>query len=142
MLASVLMCVVLVVSDGDSLTVRCGDGAAAGPLRVRVAEIDAPELRQAFGRRARQQLAGLCRGQLARIDVRERDAYGRTVAAVACQGEDVAQAQVRSGLAWVAPGYAKGDARLLALQQAARRERIGLWSRPRPTPPWVYRHSR
>ena len=70
MLASVLMCVVLVVSDGDSLTVRCGDSAAAGPLRVRVAEIDAPELRQAFGRRARQQLVGLCRGQRARIDVR------------------------------------------------------------------------
>ena len=142
MWASAMLCWVLVVSDGDSLKVRCAPGQSLRPLVVRVAEIDAPELRQAYGRQARQSLAALCLRQPARVAVRDRDAYGRTVARVSCQGVDVAQAQVRAGLAWVAPGYARGDRVLQDLQRDARQRRLGLWSQKRPTPPWVYRHRR
>ena len=105
-----------------------------------MAEIDAPELRQAFGRQSRQALVALCRRQRAQVEIRARDAYGRSVARVRCQGVDVAQAQVRTGLAWVAPGYARGDGDLQALERQARQRRTGLWAQQRPTPPWVYRH--
>jgi len=139
-LASVLLCWVLSVGDGDSLKARCPQAQDARTLRLRVAEIDAPELRQAFGRQSRQALVALCRRQRAQVEIRARDAYGRSVARVRCQGVDVAQAQVRTGLAWVAPGYARGDGDLQALERQARQRRTGLWAQQRPTPPWVYRH--
>lgn len=142
MLATALLCWVLSVGDGDSLKVRCPQAPHERTLRLRVAEIDAPELRQAFGRRSRQALAALCQRQRAQVEIREQDVYGRSVARVRCQGVDVAQAQVRAGMAWVAPGYARGDGDLQALERQARRQRTGLWAQARPTPPWVYRHRR
>lgn len=142
MWASALLCWVLTVSDGDSLKVRCQQAQGAHTLKLRVAEIDAPELRQAFGRQSRLALATLCQRQRARVEIKEKDAYGRSVARVHCQGVDVAQAQVRAGMAWVAPGYARGDRGLQQLERQARQRRLGLWSQKRPTPPWVYRHRR
>ena len=142
MLASALLCWVLTVSDGDSLKVRCQQAPGTRTLALRVAEIDAPELRQAYGRRSRQALATLCQRRNVRVEIKEQDAYGRSVARVHCRGVDVAQAQVRAGMAWVAPGFARGDRGLQALERQARQSRAGLWSQKRPTPPWVYRHRR
>lgn len=131
--ASALLCLVIAISDGDSLTVRCGEHR---PLRVRVAAIDAPERKQAFGQRARQNLARLCFRQQARLYTLGRDVYGRTLAHVRCGGQDVAAAQVSAGLAWV---YRSGDRELERLQRQARESRTGLWSHPRPVAPWDYR---
>lgn len=142
MWASALLCWVLTVSDGDSLKVRCEPAQGPRTLTLRVAQIDAPELRQAFGRQSRRALAALCQRQRARVEVLEQDVYGRSVARVRCQGVDVAQAQVRAGMAWVAPGYVRGDGGLQALERQARQRRVGLWAQPRPTPPWAYRHRR
>ncbi|MDR3221078.1 MAG: thermonuclease family protein [Candidatus Accumulibacter sp.] len=51
--------------------------------------IDAPELKQPFGRRSRQSLYALCFRKLARIKVIEKDRYGRSVARVICEDKDV-----------------------------------------------------
>jgi endonuclease YncB( thermonuclease family) len=42
-------CIVTNVHDGDTFTARCADGL----IRVRVASIDAPELKQAYGMESR-----------------------------------------------------------------------------------------
>ena len=97
--AAALFCLVVAISDGDSLTARCGHPGAYETVRVRVAAIDAPEHSQPYGQRARQQLARLCWRQQARIEPVDRDHYGRTVARVQCQGKDAASAQVRAGMA-------------------------------------------
>lgn len=47
---------VVAVADGDSITVMNG----REQVRVRLTEIDAPENKQAFGRRARQSLSEVC----------------------------------------------------------------------------------
>ena len=140
MLVSALLCLVVAVGDGDSLTVRCGATGANLPTKVRIAAIDAPELRQAYGHSARQQLVQLCLKRRARIEPLGTDAYGRTVANVRCGQTDVASEQVRSGLAWVAPSYASGHPHLPALQREARSHQRGLWAQRRPMPPWTYRH--
>ena len=131
--ASALLCLVIAIGDGDSLTVRCGGHR---PMRVRVAAIAAPERRQAFGQRARQHLAQLCFRQHARLHTLGHDAYGRTLAHVRCNGQDVAAAQVRAGLAWV---YRAGDRALQQLERHARASRSGLWVQKRPMAPWDYR---
>nr|WP_207184828.1 thermonuclease family protein [Rubrivivax gelatinosus] len=135
------------ISDGDTLTARCDNAAdpAQQTVRVRLAEIDAPESRQAFGTRSRQNLALLCFGQPALVaplvGSAGRDRYGRLVARVTCSGVDANAAQVRSGMAWVYRAYAR-DLSLLDLEADARIRAVGLWADSRPTPPWEWRADR
>lgn len=123
------------IQDGDTLTLLV-DG---GQIRVRLADIDAPETKQPWGSRSRQSLAQLCQGKAAAALPLSRDRYGRTVARVACAGHDAGAHQVRVGMAWVFPRYAPADSPLYALEAAARASRTGLWSDPSPIPPWDWR---
>ena len=139
MTIAALLCLVIAVSDGDTLTARCGSAHAPLQLKVRIAAIDAPESRQAFGPQARKNLVQLCLRQRARIQVLEKDRYGRNVANVRCGDTDVASAQVRAGLAWIYTPYARQHPHLVPLQRQARASHIGLWSQRRPLAPWSYR---
>ena len=82
--AAVLMCLVVHVSDGDSLFARCheSDSTASWPTRIRIAEIDAPEFKQNFGREAKSHLETLCLGQTAEITPVTRDQYDAAIEAV------------------------------------------------------------
>lgn len=135
-----LLCLVVAISDGDTLTVRCGAPGAYQQVKVRIAAIDAPESHQAFGQKSRQHLARLCFRQRATLQPVDEDSYGRTVAHVRCGSTDVATAQVRAGLAWVYTPYAESRPQLVALQRQARSSGAGLWSQKRPLAPWTYRH--
>ena len=137
-----LLCLVVAVSDGDTLTARCGSSHAPFQIKVRIAAIDAPETRQAYGPQSRKNLAQLCLRQRARIQVLEKDRYGRNVANVRCgsgSGADVATEQVRAGLAWVYTPYARQHPHLPPLQRQAKASSTGLWSQSRPQAPWSYR---
>jgi micrococcal nuclease len=68
-------------------------------LRVRFAEIDAPEKGQAFGNRARQHLAEVCFKKQAVVKPQTRDRCGRNVARIECDGGDVNAEKVRAGVA-------------------------------------------
>jgi endonuclease YncB( thermonuclease family) len=67
------------ISDGDTITVLVG---GRQPLKVRLAEVDAPEKSQAFGQRSKQSLSDLAFGQQARVEQQDRDRYGRIVGKV------------------------------------------------------------
>lgn len=135
-----LFYLVVAISDGDTLTARCGPPAAPYQVKVRIAAIDAPETRQAYGPQARKKLLQLCLRQRARIEALNQDAYGRTVAHVRCGSTDVASAQVRAGLAWVYTPYARQHPHLVSLQRQAKASGLGLWAQRRPVAPWTYRH--
>ena len=134
-----LLCLVIAVSDGDTLTARCGSWYAPYQIKVRIAAIDSPETRQTFGPEARKKLIQLCLRQRARIEVLEKDRYHRNVANVRCGTADVATEQVRAGLAWVYTPYARRHPYLLPLQRQAQASSLGLWSQRRPLAPWTYR---
>jgi endonuclease YncB( thermonuclease family) len=136
-----LICLVVAIHDGDTLTARCGSPANYQQVRLRVAAIDAPETRQAFGQKSREHLARLCFRQQATLQPVDKDKYGRMVAHVRCAGTDVAAAQVSAGMAWVYAPYAADQPGLTVLQDRARAQRTGLWSQPRPQAPWTYRHQ-
>lgn len=123
------------VHDGDTLTVL----ADRRRLRVRLTDIDAPELGQPFGKRAKAALSDLCFGKPAEIEFRGRDRYDRVLARVTCNGRDANAEQVRLGYAWVYTRYAAADSPLYALEFDARAARRGLWSVREPTPPWEWR---
>lgn len=125
---------VVAIQDGDTLTVLRGKQQ----VRIRLARIDAPERKQAFGTRARASLAALCFGRTAEVTPEKQDRYGRTVARVSCQGEDADRHQVRTGMAWVYRAYSK-DGALLELEGQARTASAGLWADPEPVAPWAWR---
>ena len=110
-----------------------------GRLQVDVASIDAPELRQAWGRQAREHLATLCLRQRAEVQALGRDKYQRTLAQVRCRGRDAALEQANAGLAWVHPSQVRAWPQVAAAAARARRDRRGLWSQKRPLAPWKYR---
>jgi len=125
------------VVDGDSLIVL----AQLQQIRVRLKEIDAPELKQSFGKRSQQSLAQICEKRAARVSWTEKDRNGRTLGRVWCGGIDANAEQVRRGMAWVFDRYVK-DRSLYPLQDAARSARVGLWADAAPVPPWEWRKAK
>jgi endonuclease YncB( thermonuclease family) len=123
------------VSDGDTLTVL----VERKQVRVRLDSIDAPELKQAFGKRSRQSLAELCAAKTARVVERGLDRYGRTVGWIVCDGVEANSEQVRRGMAWVFVRYAPRNSPLYGLQGEAQGTRRGLWVDPHPMAPWEWR---
>lgn len=140
--SAVLLCLVVAIADGDTLTARCGEPGAYEQVKVRIAGIDAPEKAQPFGQRSRQALADLCHRETATIRSTTKDRYGRTVADVQCQGQDVGRTQVAAGLAWVFDRYSEGYEDLYPLQRDAKADRRGLWADPVPVAPWDWRQQR
>jgi endonuclease YncB( thermonuclease family) len=127
------------VHDGDTLTVLVD----SHQIRVRLTDIDAPELGQAFGRRSRDSLAEMCAGVVARVVEQGHDRYGRTLGRVTCASFDTNTEQVRRGMAWVFVRYAAKNSPLYQLQAEARLARRGLWLEPQPIAPWDWRqHQR
>lgn len=139
-MSAALLCLVVAIADGDTLTARCGDSGAYEQVKVRLAEIDAPEKAQPFGNRSRQSLAELCFQQQARISPLSTDRYGRTVARVSCQGTDANLHQVATGMAWAYTKYLT-DPAIKRAEEEAHGARRGLWRDAEPVAPWEWRRT-
>lgn len=126
------------ITDGDTVTMLREDAATRGRLRVRLEGIDAPERRQAFGRRARQALSTLIHGHVVEVDSVTTDSYGRMVARIHDDGHDVCLRMVRDGWAWHFRRYSD-DPALARAEVEARSARRGLWQDPDPIAPWEFR---
>ncbi|MGU5717229.1 thermonuclease family protein [Aeromonas taiwanensis] len=135
-ITTVLFCLVVGVTDGDTIKAVC----EGKQVKIRLADIDAPEKSQPWGQRSKQALSELCFQKRAEIRPSTTDRYGRTVARVICEGTDANLAQVRSGMAWAYTKYLK-DPAVAAEQTQAREARYGLWTDAEPVPPWEWRHA-
>lgn len=138
--AEPVVCRVIGIADGDTFSCLT---AANEQVRVRLAEIDAPESKQAYGNRARQALSELIFGKSVMLDARDTDRYGRTVARVRTAGIDVNVEMVRTGAAWAYREYLK-DRSLMDLEAVAREFKRGLWSLPKSEQkaPWDWRKEK
>lgn len=137
MLSALFLATVIGISDGDTLTVLNEDKQQ---VKIRLAEIDAPEKGQPFGTQSKKSLSDLCFGKQAKVTPRVKDQYGRTVARVSCDGVDANLEQISRGMAWVYRKYAK-DHNLFVYEHEAKRQKRGLWADKSPTPPWEWRKS-
>jgi len=146
---------VIAVLDGDTVLIRRG-----GVVKIRLAEIDAPEVghagmggqranpqkAQPFGEISKRSLTGMVLGKQVNVATRAVDQYGRLVAKLSVDGLDVNAEQVRRGMAWAAVGWRQSrhsNHPLLALQADARQARRGLWALDNPVLPgdWRKQHA-
>jgi endonuclease YncB( thermonuclease family) len=89
--------VVTKVIDGDTLVVQI---AGRPPLDVRLKDIDAPEICQAHGPDAKKALEELALGKTANVVTSARDSYGRTIATLTIEGQNLSRRMVEEGHAW------------------------------------------
>ena len=134
--------------------------AAKTQYKIRLAAIDAPELKQAFGTRSRQNLSGLVFDTDVAVEWEKRDRYKRIVGKVlvdeigaecafrSClKSLDAGLQQIRDGFAWHYKQYEREQsiedrARYAAAENKAREAKIGLWADPEPQPPWEWRRMK
>lgn len=86
------------VGDGDSIYVRPLDGGK--PFSIRLHGVDAPEICQQGGAASRAALERRAKGRQVRVTGKARDSYGRWVAQVFLDGEDLGGWMVGQGQAW------------------------------------------
>ncbi|HAX5537107.1 TPA: thermonuclease family protein [Escherichia coli] len=128
---------VIRVLDGDTIEVL----QDKKPVRIRLANIDAPEKKQAFGRWSANQLKALLAAQSVTVTYTQTDRYGRIIGRVfTTNGTDASRFMVQSGAAWVYERY-NVDESLPALQREAQEQKRGLWADANPVPPWEWRYK-
>lgn len=126
------------ISDGDTIQVM----HEGKPEKIRLAEIDCPEKRQAFGTKAKQFTSRLVGGQVVTVQVRTKDRYGRTVGEVFLEdGRSLNRELVKAGYAWWYKKYSD-DESLGQLELEAKEAKRGLWSDPNAVAPWDFRRGK
>ena len=136
--ASPLTAHVISITDGDTITIIT---QAKQQIKVRLADIDAPELRgQPYGRKAKQVLSDkIYRKQVSVVQV-STDRYQRLVGRVFLDGRNINAEMVADGAAWVYRKYSD-DPELLELERQAREQGRGLWAlqEDQRVAPWEWR---
>ena len=130
---------VVAIADGDTFTLLTADKQQ---VKIRLAEIDAPESGQPYGNKSKQALSGLVFGKDVRVVVQTKDRYGRTVGRPYLEDLDICAEMVRMGAAWAYREYLI-DRSLLTLEADAKAGKRGLWglSEAQAMPPWEWRRS-
>ena len=132
------------VTDGDTITVLDADKIQH---KIRLAGIDAPEKKQAFGNRSKESLSDMVFDKTVNVETEKRDRYGRQIGKVLVNGQDVNLVQVERGMAWFYRQYQReqspNDRKLYeAAEDAAKAGKRGLWRDAEPVPPWDFRHGK
>lgn len=130
------------VSDGDTITVL---DPRRQQFKVRLAGIDAPESKQAFGQASKKHLSSLVFERDVNLDCGKTDKYRRRVCVVNIDGKDANLAQIAAGMAWWYRKYQKEQSSQLrieyeAAEVTARNSAVGLWQDANPLPPWEWRN--
>ncbi len=132
---------VIGVIDGDTFEVLHNGKS----LRVRLAHIDCPEIRnnQPFGRAAKSFSSQLCFGKQVTISSDKLyDRYGRLIAEIIVEGNvNVNMELVKAGLAWHFKRYST-DTVYHNLELQARKAKLGLWKEESPKAPWEWRYKK
>lgn len=134
------------ISDGDTVTVL---NSSNQQIRIRFSQIDAPESKQAFGQKSRQNI-NFIHEKLVYVKEDSQDRYGRTLGTIylVTNGQkpnlDITNSinykQVKDGYAWAYREYLK-DKIILSAESEARASKRGLWVDPNPIYPSKFRHN-
>ena len=127
------------VSDGDTATMLVEAPNGKLTVKIRLAQIDAPEKAQPWGQKSKQALSDLIDGKTIRAEVETKDRYGRVVANLYDGNTWINERMVASGNAWMYRQYSSSP-QIAQAESHAKENRLGLWSLPEAEriPPWEW----
>jgi endonuclease YncB( thermonuclease family) len=129
---------VVAVHDGDTLMVKSGPSL----YKVRLSDVDAPELGQVFGKQARNFTKSVALGRRVQVNVTLIDKHDRRIGEVIIEdGRVLNEELVHAGLAWYYRVNPIKNERLKKLEQVAFSNKLGLWVEKEPLPPWEFRRE-
>lgn len=127
--------VVTKVSDGDTLHLRDINNKT---YKVRLQGIDAPELRQEFGKEAKEYLSSLIKGKEIKAIIEDKDKYNRYVATIYLNKMDINRALVSNGYAHA---YKEYSTKYIQDENNARKRNLGLWQSDNVISPAKFRRE-
>ncbi len=125
------------VIDGDTIRAE----ARGKELKIRLVEIDAPEINQPFGTQSKNFLNRLLYEKKVTLISKGEDRYGRILGKIYADGKSANMLMIKSGFAWVYDRYVQ-DLSLYRYQDQAKAENLGLWQAENPIAPWVWRKQK
>lgn len=123
---------VISIHDGDTITILQNKQQ----IKVRLFGIDAPELKQPYGKKSKQFLANLIAGEVVEVEENGKDRYKRTIGTIYLNGADINAQMVENGYAWA---YRKFSKKYTPQESKAKKQGLGLWRDKEPIPPWEWR---
>jgi endonuclease YncB( thermonuclease family) len=130
---------VIAITDGDTFKLLTQDSIVH---RIRVANIDCPEKKQPFTKRAKQFTSDAIFGKYVEVEFLSKDRYGRVIGKVSYhESFDLAEELLKNGYAWHYVKYSK-DSILQGMEDDARAKKIGLWQDKNAIPPWEWRANK
>ncbi len=143
--AETIQCKVVAVTDGD--TISCLTEAKE-QIKVRLYQIDAPELDQQYGQEAQKELSYMILNAPVSIYLHGQDKNNHLLGIIIYEdGEFYANEEmVEHGFAWHYPHHGNADERTLSKfrvgQYGAQIAKRGLWANKNPVPPWEWRKAK
>lgn len=132
------MMTVTAVHDGDTISVL--DITDGHKYTIRLTRIDAPELKQPYGKEARIYLENLIKDKSVRVELVQGDFHGPRIDCEVFLGDmNINDQLVRTGNAWWYEHFAPQDLNMLKCQTIAQACKYGLWKDPKPIAPWDFR---
>ena len=123
------------IIDGDSILVT---DTKSVEYEVQLEGIDAPELKQDFGKESTEGLTKLLKGKTVRLTWKSKDNFERLLAQVYDGEKHINMEMIKSGMAWHFKRYNK-DETLAKAESGAKEAKKGLWATESPVAPWDYR---
>ncbi|EMC2308215.1 thermonuclease family protein [Campylobacter upsaliensis] len=105
-------------------------------LKIRLYGIDAPELKQAYGKEAKEFLSALVLKQEVSLIIENKDKYDRFVGTLFLKGQDINKEMVKNGYAHAYESFSK---KYLAEQADAKMFKLGLWQDEKAVKPSEFR---
>ncbi|EJQ4959960.1 thermonuclease family protein [Campylobacter upsaliensis] len=105
-------------------------------LKIRLYGIDAPELKQAYGKEAKEFLSALVLKQEVSLIIENKDKYERIVGTIFLKGKDINKEMVKNGYAHAYESFSK---KYLAEQADAKMFKLGLWQDEKAVKPSDFR---
>lgn len=130
---------VIGITDGDTIKLLTEDKTL---IKIRVANIDCPENKQPFASKAKQFTLNQVFSKDVTLHYLKKDRYGRYICNVIYNDSlSLSEELLKNGFAWHYIKYSN-DRRLQALEDQARKLKIGLWQDSNPIPPWEWRSKK
>jgi endonuclease YncB( thermonuclease family) len=120
------------VIDGDTFVFQNSNSI----FRVRMLDIDAPELSQTFGLKSKDYLQRYL-DKRAKMYCKGKDCYNRTLAVLYVDGLNINEQMIKYGYAYFNHKWSD-NFELMKLEYTAKINKVGLWNYDTCSP-WIYR---